>query len=84
MESEKTRDEILNRYRYHQPSSPLVAASHQKVRETCEAAARLFLELPPSRERSLALTHLEEAMHWGNAAIAIHQTPLMSAREAGA
>lgn len=84
MESEKTRDEILNRFCYHPPSSPLVAASHQALRETCLLAARVFLQLPPSRERSLALTHLEEAMHWGNAAIAIHQTPLMSAREAGA
>lgn len=45
---------------------------HRRVREACRAAAQEVVEItgPASREQSLAITHLEEAMFWANAAIA--------------
>ena len=51
-----------------------MAADHQKVRETLyEAASTLNLMLPNGREKSLAITKLEEAMFFANAAIARNQ-----------
>ena len=44
---------------------------YEAHRECAAGLARLFLmNCPPSRERSLAMTHLEDAMMWANAAIA--------------
>ena len=45
---------------------------HQRVRTVLFSAADEIVELtgPPSREQSLAITKLEEAMFWANAAIA--------------
>ena len=45
---------------------------HQRVREVCREAAEEIVEVtgPSTREQSLAITHLEEAMFWANAAIA--------------
>ncbi len=39
-------------------------------RTYAEAAREICLRLPPSRERSMALTKLEEAMFWTSAAAA--------------
>jgi hypothetical protein len=44
---------------------------HTDVRAACARAAADILKVTPEgREQSLAITHLEEAMFWGNAAIA--------------
>ena len=45
---------------------------HQRVRQACHFAAEELIAMtgPPSREQSSAITHLEEAMFWANAAIA--------------
>lgn len=63
-------NDITNRFTYHAPKGNQVER-YQEIRD----AARLFAELiniycPDSREKSLALTHLEEAVFWANAAIA--------------
>jgi len=61
---------IKRNFRYHTPTS------NQPARyEAIRAYARNFAELiceetPASREQSLALTKLEEAVMWANAAIA--------------
>ena len=43
-------------------------------REKCLDLNTFILEsIPPSRERSLALTKLEEVSMWGNKAVVFHQ-----------
>jgi hypothetical protein len=64
-------DDLDRRFGFHPATNDVVAAAHQQVRQMCrEVAAELTAMLPDSRERSLAITKLEEAMMWGNAAIA--------------
>ena len=63
-------ERIANDFRYHKPG--LVAiAKHEKVRDEGLLYAKTLLsQCPESRELSLALTSLEEAVMWANAAIA--------------
>jgi hypothetical protein len=59
------------RFLYHPPASEDVRDLHAKVRAHCLDLARMLdFILPECRERSLAITHLEETMMWSNAAIA--------------
>lgn len=44
-------------------------AKSESIRKALEAAESLIMDTAPSRERSLALTHLEEAMLYANLAI---------------
>lgn len=63
-------DDLANRFAYHAPHGDR-AGRHERVREMLHAVALSVVELTPtSREQSLAITHLEEAMMWANAAIA--------------
>jgi hypothetical protein len=63
-------DDLKNRFTYH----PVVgdqAERYQKLREACLNLSLLINELAPdSREKSLAITHLEETSMMANAAIA--------------
>lgn len=66
--------ELSRRFAYHPPSSEEVATKHQQVRYAAELLAATYTDLcPESRELALALTKLEEAMFWANAAVARHQ-----------
>lgn len=66
----KSSADIDNRFDYHRPNDEKVIA-HENVRESCKAVAHYIdAAVPPGREKSLALTKLEEAMFWANAAIA--------------
>ena len=66
--------ELLRRFAYHPPKTEQVKAEHQAIRTHCSVVAEAFDEiLPDGREKSLAITKLEEAMMWGNAAIARNQ-----------
>lgn len=62
--------DIENNFTYHAPKDDQTAR-YISIREKGKSFARLIEEFcPNSRERSLALTKLEEAVMWANAAIA--------------
>jgi hypothetical protein len=65
-------DDLANRFTFH-PASPEQAQSYTEIRSLAFDLAKRLDELcPDSRELSLALTHLEDAVFWANAAIARH------------
>lgn len=62
--------DVENRTSYHAPVTPEREAAHANVRSGVATLMQQFIDLPACRERSLAITRLEEAMFWANAAIA--------------
>ena len=55
----------------HHPTDALKAQLHQLIRNIFKDAAEVVAhECPEGREKSLAITKLEEAMFWANAAVA--------------
>lgn len=61
---------IENNFRYHSPK-PGQPEMYEELRRNAKDLALLFDALcPDSRELSLALTKLEEAVMWANASIA--------------
>lgn len=68
-------DELKNRFEYHAPDD-IKRVAHERVRNELLAVGRLIVAMTPeSREQSLAITHLEDAMFWANAAIARYPSP---------
>lgn len=66
-------DDLANRHAYHAPANTAIVNLHEQVRErTHELAAWLNEVLPESRETSLALTDIDNAMLHANAAVARH------------
>lgn len=62
--------QVENAFTYHSPNADQVVR-YKEIRDTAKNLAVVVLKLsPPSREQSLALTALEEAVMWTNAAIA--------------
>lgn len=63
-------DDIEKRFTYHPPRGDQ-AERYEEIRLLAKGLAYHIVErCPDSRERSLALTKLEEAVMWANAAIA--------------
>lgn len=61
---------LENRFKYHEPKDGQVAR-YEKIRAKALDLASLIDDLAPdSREKSLAVTKVEEAVMWANAAIA--------------
>ena len=61
---------IENNFTYHTPKVDQVGR-YISIREKAKECAYMIDELcPESRERSLAMTKLEECVMWANAAIA--------------
>ena len=65
-----TKEQIDNNFRYHRPT----ASQQEKYVFLRDEAKELALKInelcPDSREKSLALTKLEESVMWANASIA--------------
>ena len=66
-----SRDNVLeNNFRYHAPT-PEQVDYYMDIRNRAKDLAYLIKNIcPDSRERSLALTKLEETVMWANASIA--------------
>jgi hypothetical protein len=63
--------DIENRFAFHAASRQEKADEHASARQGCrQLADRLNELMPDGREKSLAITHLEEVMFWANAGIA--------------
>lgn len=68
--SEETKSRIDNNFSYHAPKEGQ-AMKYERIRSDAKALAELLTNYcPPSRELSVALTELETAVMWANAAIA--------------
>jgi len=65
------QSDLENRFTYHAPPGPLEIHAYEEIRAAGKEFARLIVsDCPESREQSLAVTHIEEAVFWANAAIA--------------
>ncbi len=65
-----TPEELEARFTYHPPKNDQ-AERYRRIRSDAAQLAALLDDLvPESREKSLALTNLEQAVMWSNAAIA--------------
>lgn len=66
-------DTIENKFTYHAPKADQ-PKRYEKIRGEAKEFAKLIEECcPESREKSLAMTKLEEAVMWANASIARHE-----------
>lgn len=67
-----TTEELAHRFQFHPADSDNKKEAHESVRSAClECAQELVAQTgAQSREQSLAVQHLEQAMFWANAAIA--------------
>ena len=63
-------EQIENAFTYHPPKEGQ-PEKYQAIRDKAKELAYLIAEtVPPSREKSLAMTKLEECTMWANAGIA--------------
>lgn len=64
--------DLENRFKYHAPTGNK-GEVHDTLRRLCHRLAhQIDLRAPDCREKSLAVTALEECMMWANAAVARH------------
>jgi hypothetical protein len=64
--------DLDNRFTYHAPKADQ-PVKYQEIRSCARDMADIIDDLAPdSREKSLAITKLEELVFWANAAIARH------------
>jgi hypothetical protein len=62
--------DLEHRFAYHAPTGTK-GETHEAIRDRCQGLAEFINSwVPEGREKSLAITHLEETMMWANAGIA--------------
>lgn len=62
---------IDHRFSFHPADTEDKQAAHEAIRKACRDLAHTLQEMLPSgREKSLAITNLEQVMFWANAAVA--------------
>lgn len=65
--------ELRNRTAYHPADTPERVAAHEFIRAlVLNAQLRLNDLLPDCREKSLAMTALDDVGHWANKTVAMH------------
>ncbi len=65
-------DDLKNRFTHHAPTPDQIEL-YREIRDYAHGLASLVnRHCPESREKSLAVTHIEEAVMWANASIARH------------
>lgn len=68
-----TPGQIANTFTYHAPK-PGQPERYEAIRAKARELATLLAEsCPDSREKSVALTNLQQAVMWANASIAINE-----------
>lgn len=67
--------DLKNRFTYHPPVNGQAVAYETIRSHALLLALHLNDTCPESREKSLAITHLEDAVMWANASIARHGLP---------
>jgi hypothetical protein len=70
-----TEKDLDNRFTYHKPTGNQPSRYTEIRRQAGDLARFINLNCPESRELSLAITRLEEAVMWANAAIARNDNP---------
>ncbi|MFL5664904.1 MAG: hypothetical protein ACJ8BW_26680 [Ktedonobacteraceae bacterium] len=67
-----TLDQLTHRFQFHPADSDARKQAHEIVRNVLLDAADTIVQVtgPIGREQATAITKLEEAMFWANAAIA--------------
>lgn len=68
--SDQEYQDLQKRFTYHAPKTDQPERYEVLRKAGLDLAAQILNLCPPSRERSLAITNLEQAVMWANAAIA--------------
>jgi hypothetical protein len=69
-----TQEQINNIFTYHKPFGTQ-QERYQVLRSTARNLAMLIQDVcPESREKSLAITNLQQTIMWANSAIAVNET----------
>ena len=64
-------DEITHRFTFHPPSGDADVEQYTRFRAYAKGFAEMLnAQLPENREKSLAVTKVEEALMWANASYA--------------
>ena len=66
-------DQIEKSFTYHPPRDEAEIRAYQDIRASAKTLALIIDEIvPDSREKSLAITALEQVVFWSNAGVARH------------
>jgi hypothetical protein len=74
-DSSKFDEELNKRFSYHPPIDENQTGRYEEIRGYAKNFARILKQrCPDSREFFIAMTKIEEAVFWANAAIARNET----------